>query len=220
MPGDLRAGLELVPSIPGIDASGVLGPVAALFQPKQERFVTALENTAGSRLFQVVVRDDEIASQILQYCRTERGGRLTLLPLEQIGRVITEPQYPKDSRCFPLVQCIEFDESVRPIMISVFGNTLLCEDLQTATEIAHDYNMNCVTLAGEKVGKRGSMRGGYFDSHSSRLRLWRSVQKKRDLVRMNIICNDQINQKKSAQDDIRKKLEMIHKVMMDVIDEL
>lgn len=166
----------------------------------------------------MVVRDDEVASQILQYCRAERGGRLTLLPLEQMRRVITEPQYPKDSRCFPLVQCIEFDESVRPIMISVFGNTLLCEDLQTATEVAREFNMNCVTLAGEKVGKRGAMRGGYVDSHSSRLRLWRSVQKKRDLVRMNQRSDFQINQKKNEQDDIRKKLEMIHKVVICEFD--
>ena len=184
MPGDLRSGLDSLPRISGVDPRGVLGPVAGLFQPKQERFVTALENTAGGRLFQVVVRNDEIASQILQYFRAERGGRLTLLPLEQMRSVITEPHYPNDNRCFPLLRCIEFDESVRPIMVSIFGSTLLCEDLQTATEIAREFNMNCVTLAGEKVGKRGAMRGGYFDSHSSRLRLWRSIQRKRESVRI------------------------------------
>ena len=68
------------------------------------------------------------------------------------------------------------------------------------------------------MGKRGAMRGGYVDSHSSRLRLWRSVQKKRDLVRMNQRSDFQINQKKNEQDDIRKKLEMIHKVVICEFD--
>lgn len=65
--------------MPGVEPGSVLGPVANLFQPKQERFLTALENTAGSRLFQVVVRDDAVAAQIVSHFRSQRTGRVTLL---------------------------------------------------------------------------------------------------------------------------------------------
>ena len=158
--------------------------MADLFKPLQDRFLTALENTAGGQLFQVVVQNAEIASTVVNYCRSHHTGRLTLLPLAEMVTVVKTPRYPEgDSRCFPLLQCIEFDEAVRPIMISIFGNTLLCEDLQTATEVAHEYNMNCVTLSGEKVGKRGAIRGGYQDARNSRLRSWYHVQKRQETVR-------------------------------------
>ena len=158
----------------------MLGPVASLFTPKQEKFVTALENTAGARLFQVVVRDDAVASEVIAQYRAHKWGRITLLPLEQLRELTEAPTYPDDSRCFPLLRCIEYEAALKPVMEYLFGRTLLCQDLETATEVARQYNMNCVTIAGEKVGKRGAMRGGYFDSRSSRLRAWRSVREKED----------------------------------------
>ncbi|KAK8822103.1 hypothetical protein WA538_000196 [Blastocystis sp. DL] len=207
IPGDTRSGLEGLEAVPGVEPGSVLGPVANLFQPKQERFLTALENTAGSRLFQVVVRDDAVAAQIVSHFRSQRTGRVTLLPVEQMRGVVKEPRFPEDTRCYPLLKCIEFDETVRPVMVSIFGSTLLCEDLRVATEVAKEYNMNCITLAGEKVGKRGAMRGGYFDARSSRLRLWRNVQQKQDGMK----------RKKDEQEDIKRKLEGIHKQELDLL---
>ena len=139
---------------------------------------------------------------------------MTLLPVEQMRGVVEEPRFPEDTRCYPLLKCIEFDETVRPVMVSIFGSTLLCEDLRVATEVAKEYNMNCITLAGEKVGKRGAMRGGYFDARSSRLRLWRSVQQKQDGVGMGSASHRKMKRKKDEQEDIKRKLEGIHKVVV------
>lgn len=74
--------------------------------------------------------------------------------------------------------------------------------------------MNCITLAGEKVGKRGAMRGGYFDARSSRLRLWRNVQQKQDGVGMGSASHRKMKRKKDEQEDIKRKLEGIHKVVV------
>lgn len=191
-----------MPSLALSDPSAVLGPVASLFTPKQEKFVTALENTAGARLFQVVVRDDTVASEVIAQYRTHKWGRITLLPLEQLREMTEATTYPDDSRCFPLLRCIEFEPGLKPVMEYLFGRTLLCQDLETATEVARQYNMNCVTIAGEKVGKRGAMRGGYFDSRSSRLRAWRSVREKEERVR----------RKQEEQKENEQKLETIHRV--------
>lgn len=180
----------------------VLGPVATLFRPKQDKFLTALENTAGARLFHVVVRDDAVAARVIAHYRMHKSGRVTLLPLAQLRETVAEPQYPDDSRCFPLLRCVEFDEALRPVMVSLFGGTLLCPDLEAATEAARLYHMDCVTIAGEKVGKRGAMRGGYFDSRSSRLRLWRSVTAKEEEARA----------KQAAVAANQQKLEAIHQV--------
>ena len=207
MPPDARTSIEVIRSIPGIDLSGIYGPVATLFRPLQEKFVTALENTAGLRLFHIAVRDDAIGAQIVEHCRNERLGRVTVLPVEQIRQTIRDPEFPKDNRCFPLLKCIEFDESVRPVMNFVFGSTMMCNDLETATEIADLYHVNCVTLSGEKVGKRGAIRGGYFDNRVSRLRLWRSVQKK----------ESELKGKRDKQEANKQKLESVHQQELQLL---
>lgn len=179
---DIRTAIEALSSIPLEDPSSVYGPVASLIKPTQEKFITAIENTAGNRLFHVVVSNDQVGSTIIQYCQQNQLGRITVLPVEQIRSMINNPEFPDDSRCFPLLHCMKYPEEVKPIMVSIFGNTLLCENLQSATEIAEKYNMNCITLAGEKVSKRGAMRGGYSDSRSSRYRLYHSIHEKQDTV--------------------------------------
>lgn len=207
LPADARAGMEAIQSIPNIDLSGIFGPVAALFRPLQEKFVTALENAAGLRLFHIAVRDDEVGAQIVEYCKAQRLGRITVLPVEQMRETVREPEVPKDSRCFPLLRCIEFDASLRPVMLSVFGSTMLCNDLETATEVAELYHVNCVTLAGEKVGKRGAIRGGYFDNRVSRLRLWRAVESKEQSLKA----------KQDAKENNKQKLEAIHQQELQLL---
>lgn len=181
--------------------------MAALFRPLQEKFVTALENTAGMRLFHIAVRDDAVGAQIVEYCKEKRLGRITVLPVEQMRQTMREPEFPKDSRCFPLLRCIDFEESLRPVMLSVFGSTMLCNDLESATEIAELYHVNCVTLSGEKVGKRGAIRGGYFDNRVSRLRLWRSVESK----------ERELKGKQDEKENNKQKLEAIHQQELQLL---
>ena len=169
--------------------------MAALFRPLQEKFVTALENTAGMRLFHIAVRDDAVGAQIVEYCKEKRLGRITVLPVEQMRQTMREPEFPKDSRCFPLLRCIEFEES------------MLCNDLESATEIAELYHVNCVTLSGEKVGKRGAIRGGYFDNRVSRLRLWRSVESK----------EQELKGKQDEKENNKQKLEAIHQQELQLL---
>ena len=45
----------------------------------------------------------------------------------------------------------------------VFGKTLLCKDLDKANEAAHRTHMNCVTMGGDEVSKKGSFTGGFRD---------------------------------------------------------
>lgn len=56
------------------------------------------------------------------------------------------------------------------------------------------------------MGKRGAMRGGYFDSRSSRLRLWRGVSAK----------EAEAKAKQEAVAANQQKLEAIHQVVLSV----
>lgn len=182
LPPDVHSALNALPTVQLENPASVYGPVVTLIKPKQDKFITAIENTAGVRLFHVAVQNDGVASQIIDHFQSTKAGRITLLPVEQMNAMVRLPTYPEDNRCFPLLHCIEYPQEVESVMVSIFGSTLLCENLQAATEVAEEYKMNCITLAGEKVSKRGAMRGGFFDSRTSRFRLFRSVRAKEDEV--------------------------------------
>ena len=102
-------------------------------------------------------------------------------------------------------------KTVLPTIAALFAfsrplNLLAVVGVEAATEAARLYHMDCVTVAGEKVGKRGAMRGGYFDSRSSRLRLWRGVSAK----------EAEAKAKQEAVAANQEKLEAIHQVVLSV----
>lgn len=45
----------------------------------------------------------------------------------------------------------------------VFGKTLVCKDLDIATEAGRATDLNCVTIEGDQVGKKGTLTGGFLD---------------------------------------------------------
>lgn len=71
---------------PNFDRSKVKGLVASLVSLDQVNYnaATALEITAGGRLYNVVVESDEVGKQLLQNGRLKR--RVTLVPLNRIQR--------------------------------------------------------------------------------------------------------------------------------------
>ena len=45
----------------------------------------------------------------------------------------------------------------------VFGKVLVCKDLDVAGRAAHTSNLNCVTIKGDQVSKKGTITGGFRD---------------------------------------------------------
>jgi structural maintenance of chromosome 3 (chondroitin sulfate proteoglycan 6) len=58
----------------------------------------------------------------------------------------------------------------------VFGKTYICRDLDVATKISAQYNLNCITLEGDQVNKSGGITGGYYDRRASRLAAMASIK--------------------------------------------
>ena len=49
-------------------------------------------------------------------------------------------------------------------MMQVFGKTLVCKDMDVANDAAHRLHVNCVTMAGDEVSKKGSFTGGFREA--------------------------------------------------------
>ena len=47
----------------------------------------------------------------------------------------------------------------------VFGKTMVCKDLEVATQVMHQAHIDCITIAGDRVSKKGTFTGGFLDSN-------------------------------------------------------
>ncbi|KAI5020712.1 hypothetical protein ZWY2020_045600 [Hordeum vulgare] len=156
-PGDIRRGLNSVSRIirdHGI--GGVFGPVLELVDC-EEKFFTAVEVTAGNSLFHVVVENDDISTRIIQVLTREKGGRVTFIPLNRVHA--PNVNVPQSSDFVPLLKKLKFRAEHRRAFEQVFGRTVICRDLETATRVARSNSLDCITLDGDQVAKKGGMTG-------------------------------------------------------------
>ena len=79
----------------------------------------------------------------------------------------------------PLSKCIKCDDKFRVAVEQVFGSTLLCSSLEVATQYRRDHDLECVTMDGDKVQRKGAIKGGYHDHTTSKLKLNHLKQEKR-----------------------------------------
>ena len=66
-------------------------------------------------------------------------------------------------------ELIDYDDKYEEIMYSLLGRTLVCDDLDTAAELAKSvkYSLKFVTLRGDLVNPGGSMNGGSREARES-----------------------------------------------------
>lgn len=178
MPKTLATGLKAVRRImTEHNIDGVYGPLLELFNV-DPTFATAVEVTAGNSLFHVVVDTDETASRLLEIMNRERAGRLTFMPLNQLSRMQgnRSRDLPDNADAVPMIGKLGFNELYRPAMEQVFGRTLMCRNLEVAAEFSRSEDLNCVTLEGDQVSRKGALTGGFVDPRQSRLEAMSSLR--------------------------------------------
>ncbi|KAM0905680.1 hypothetical protein ACQ4PT_017264 [Festuca glaucescens] len=156
-PGDIRRGLNSVSRIiRDHNITGVFGPVLELVDC-EEKFFTAVEVTAANSLFHVVVENDDISTKIIQVLTREKGGRVTFIPLNRVHA--PNVNVPQSSDFVPLLKKLKFRPDHRRAFEQVFGRTVICRDLETATRVARSNSLDCITLDGDQVARKGGMTG-------------------------------------------------------------
>nr|CAH7739327.1 unnamed protein product [Callosobruchus chinensis] len=145
------------------------GPVIENFDCEKSIY-TAVEVTAGNRLFHHVVDTDIVGTQILKEMnRQSLPGEVNFMPLNRLN--VRELDYPNDADAIPMVSKLHYDQKYDKAMRFLFGKTLICRNLDVATKLARTTGLDCVTLDGDQVSSKGSLTGGYFNSSRSRLEM-------------------------------------------------
>ncbi|KAI0086823.1 condensin complex subunit SMC2 [Irpex rosettiformis] len=153
---------------PNFDRSKVKGLVASLITLDSENYdkSTALEITAGGRLYNVVVQDEKVGKDLLQNGQLRK--RVTIIPLNKIS-ARTLPQQKLQSakrlagdKVHTALSLVGYGNDVANAIAYVFGDTLICDDANTAKLVTfnRDVSTKSVTLAGDVYDPSGTLSGG------------------------------------------------------------
>ncbi|KZO91923.1 condensin complex subunit SMC2 [Calocera viscosa TUFC12733] len=136
---------------------------------------TALEIAAGGRLYNVVVEDEKVGSDLLQKGQLKK--RVTIIPLNKIN----QPKIPTEklnaaNKIAPgkvnvALSLVGYENEVKAAMSYVFGDTLICADSASAQAVtfARQVGMKSVTLEGDVYDPSGTLSGGSKPSGSGLL---------------------------------------------------
>ncbi len=139
-------------NIPGVHGTiGQLGNV-------DPRYTTALEICIGPRLAHIVVDDDQVAQECIEFLKSNRAGRATFVPL---NKIVTQPPGLLPDRPGVIdyaYNLIEFDSRYSKAFQYACGQTIVVEDMEVGRKLLGQARM--VTLSGELFEKAGSITGG------------------------------------------------------------
>ena len=181
--------------------AGVRGPLIDLIEC-DEKFNKCVETTASNRLFQIVVDNDDVVSEILSKMKKFKQGRLTFMPLNRLSRDVYD--YPESKEhVVPLISQLRFEPKYKDAVNQIFGRTLIARSLQLASEYSRKLDFDCITLEGDQVNRKGAYSGGYVDARRSRLDLYRQMQTlKNDLRILNENSRDVKMQMDRKEQDV------------------
>ena len=115
-------GARLLLDPPGdfpLEHSGVFGPLALRLKAPPE-YQTALEAVLRPCIDAIVVRDESFARRVLEWLRENEAGSVRLL--SAAGSTAEIPREPSSSVGRALIDCVEFDDAVAPLVRRLFWN--------------------------------------------------------------------------------------------------
>ncbi|RCK54423.1 Structural maintenance of chromosomes protein 2 [Candida viswanathii] len=153
----------------------VRGVVAQLFNlpDSSHNKALALQVCAGGRLYNVVVDNSTVASQLLEKGRLRR--RVTIIPLDKISSRSIDPNvidYAKQvapNKVELALNLIEFEEELHKAMAYIFGSTFICDDPNSAKAVTFDPKIKkrSITLEGDIYDPEGNLSGGSRKNNST-----------------------------------------------------
>jgi chromosome segregation protein len=141
----------------GIDGvHGTIGQLGAV----PDEYKTALEVAIGPRLGHIVVEDDQVAQECIDFLKQNpRLGRATFVPLSKIQ---TQPPgyLPERPGVIDFAfNLINFDPRFTKAIQYACGQTIVVENMECARRLINQARM--VTLEGELFEKSGAISGGH-----------------------------------------------------------
>jgi len=193
---------------------GIHGPIAELGEVDSE-YETAMMVAAGSRMQSVVVEDDQVAHQCVDYIKKNKLGRVTFLPLNKMvpgrprGKALMAVEDP-DAKGFAS-DLVLFDDKYSAAFWYVFGDTVVVKDLTAARRLMG--GVRIVTKHGEIIEASGAITGGNLDRGRS-LKFGQSAESDLDSL------GEKLQNTIAHRDEISETLRQIREDLMNLEDRI
>ncbi|GAB4822702.1 hypothetical protein N2152v2_009748 [Parachlorella kessleri] len=196
---------------------GVFGRVSQLCHALDNRNSLALSVAMGKHFDSVVVDTGKTAASCIKYLKDNRVGELTFLPIDQVKVKPVDHRLQQSGRgqAKLAIELVEFDKSVERAMQFVFQNTLICETVELARQLAFGgpERHRVVAMSGTLFEKSGMISGGRnsaMELKAARLdsRLVDGLKKERDKYQGELeqlpSLRQAMEEQQAVQNDISK----------------
>ncbi|KAJ3442828.1 structural maintenance of chromosomes smc family member [Anaeramoeba flamelloides] len=140
---------------------GVHGTMLDLCKPIHRKYNVPVTVTMGSYMDAVVVDNDKTGLDCIRYLRDRRLGKARFLPLSSLRVSPINEKLREIGEAKLVIDLLQYSENYKKAVLFCCGNTLVCETLETARELAFKGNRNkVVTLDGTLIQRSGLISGG------------------------------------------------------------
>ncbi len=200
----------------------ILGTVADIVKTKKE-YETAIEISLGSSIQNVIVNSESEASDIIEYLKTSKIGRVTFLPIEMIQeRTLNNNE--KSVLSDPCVintadMLIDTEPKFKKVIKHLLGRIIIVDDLKNGFKISKHLgnSVKIVSLQGDVINSGGSVTGGHISSNQNLLGRKREIEECKESSRYYSselqIKNDELN---NLLSDIKSYNETIENIKNDI----
>ena len=153
--------------------AGVHGVIANLIETEKE-YSAAISTALGAASNYVVVADEFVAKEAINFLKINKFGRATFFPLNIIkGREIDNATYQslREEADFVGIasSLVKYESTYDNIIKNQLGTTIVVNNIDAANSIARkiNYKYRIVTIDGELLHVGGSLTGGTLKNTSS-----------------------------------------------------
>lgn len=153
--------------------AGVYGVIANLIETEKE-YSVAISTALGAASNYIVVADEFVAKEAINFLKVNKFGRATFFPINIIkGREIDNATYQllRNQPDFIGVasDLVSYESTYDSVIKNQLGTTIVTNNIDTANSIARkiNYRYKIVTLDGELLHVGGSLTGGTVKNSSS-----------------------------------------------------
>jgi len=153
----------IIQKVMELSLPGVYGTIGSLGNIKPE-YKTALEVAAGNKLQAIIVENDYVAEECINYLRKNKIGTAIFLPLNRIqprALKVHDKDVLKIEGVHGLaLDLIKFDNKYRNAFAYVFGDTVITDSMDICRRVGIG-RVRMVTLEGDLIETSGAVIGGF-----------------------------------------------------------
>ena len=209
---------------------GIHNVIGNLFEVNEE-YSTAIATTLGVSSSNIVVDNEYVAKECINYLKNNNLGRATFFPLNIIKPKGVDPDtlaILENSKGYIGVasNLVKYDKKYYGVILNQLGNVIVIDNIDNANIISKkiNYRYRVVTLDGELLHVGGSLTGGAKQKNKNvitlKYELENQIKEYNEVVKEIKDIENNINTIDACISNEENKLYLVNKEKMEIVEEL